>query len=299
MVTLAFGSALDPVLVSADPGIVDIVRSLFSEGRALAPAKDGGSDPEVSLTAIGHDEEWLLKDHTTGEDLTFPRASGLLSVLEERLVNLLLAKVGSLTQLHAAGAVFPPREGQRRGVIAVGPSGAGKSSLALAWARVGATLLGDDVVLVNAGGRVSPFPRLVKVDASRLGPVGLSRKDTLAPDPAFAEVWYEPLWDSAGTAGSFAIDVVASVCYDPEAGPEPVVNEVGWPAMLQVLLTSLMSTGLDPAASMDRLIHLTRGARLLDVRFSDSIHAARILAELALDPGQGYPPNTEEPQEWG
>ncbi len=80
------------------------------------------------------------------DEPTFPHVEHALVVLA----------VESLRQvaLHAAAFVL-----DRRLFVAVGRHGAGKTTLARAAARAGAEVLADDIVLVDAHGRVSGLPR--------------------------------------------------------------------------------------------------------------------------------------------
>lgn len=85
------------------------------------------------------------------------RAVHLASHLFFSLCLLELLRARGRYSVHAACVAL-----EGRAVLLAGPSGAGKSTLSLACARAGWSFLGDDVVLVSAGGKsdlvVRAFP---------------------------------------------------------------------------------------------------------------------------------------------
>ena len=69
-----------------------------------------------------------------------------------------LLKWRGLYSLHAAGVAAGGRA-----LLLAGASGSGKSTLSLALARAGLEFMADDMVFLEAGGRVHPFPEQLDV----------------------------------------------------------------------------------------------------------------------------------------
>ena len=248
----AEGRRRDEVLTEAEGGV--------GAGLRVVPGTDGF----VLLTGEGR--------------ATFDSLPDLLAAVEFAVVNDLLAQDDLSTHLHAAGAITP-----FGAVLVSGPSGAGKSSLALAWSLAGHTLLGDDVVRLDREGLLGPFPRLLKVDPTLLAQHGLAPEDTPAWDPESDEAWFDPTtaggWAQAGSRAA----VVARIEYGARHGMRVREEEAG--VGLRILLDAVQATGLRTEESMDRFIGLLEGVRVFDVRFGSSRDAARVIAELAQEPG--------------
>ncbi len=272
---VVFGIQERSLTIQAPAGpVIDAVRGMFGDAQ-LPPGHAGPpADLSVSQTAGGYE----LRARTDPVVQRFRTPAELVGALEFGVTHFLLGGHHERTHLHAAGAVVrSPTEGARA-ILALGPSGSGKSSLALAWSRRGLPLLGDDVVLLEDGGRLSPFPRPVRVGADRLQEVGAVVAAPALLDADTREARYDPA-ETAGWAEPGArAAVVARIEWVEGAGVrvEPLSAAVG----LQLLVGSVLDTGASPLASFPRFADLLDGARVVDVHFGSAVAAARTLEEL-------------------
>lgn len=274
MTTVVFvlGDVTVPVAVE-DDALADAVATLFrplvrpgapaGEVPALTVAREGSA---YRLQAPGPDRDRL--EHR------FPSLPDLLTHVEYAVARRLLDGGPATTRLHAAGAV---KDG--RALLALGEAGAGKSSVALAWARAGLPLLGDDTLLVDARGRVTGLPRLVKVDHRVLEAHGMETGDTVAAQDGNPELWWDPARGGGWATGPVGVAVVARVRW--VAGEVTRVRSLTPAEGLRVLLDNLLTGGLPPAESVDRLVEMVESAVSVEVSFGASVDGARALAALA------------------
>ncbi len=251
-----------------DPSIASPVSSLFPGTEPLA----GGLDDRDELAA-GSDEQgfYLIED---GERSTFGALPDLLASLEFAISRRLLEQDAGFAHLHGAGAV-----GVSGGMLALGASGAGKSSVALAWSRMGLPLLGDDVVRMDARGRIHAFPRLLKVDPELVSRANIDLDGTPAWAPGSEEAWIDP-----GTGGGWAASVggVAALAHiEYQAGAPLEWRVIDKPEALRLLLASVLPTGTAPEACVDRFIDLIGRTSVVALRFGDAEEAAAWMAERA------------------
>ena len=198
----------------------------------------------------------------------------LLTAVEFEANRRLLATQAGYVHLHASGAVV-----DGGAVIAVGPSGSGKSNMAMAWHRAGYRLLGDDAVLLGNDGKVRSFARLIKLDADRAGAFGIEVERTLAFDPTYGEIWYDPC-DGAGWATDLVpLRTVAWVRWQP--GSPLRVRRLEPAESLTRMIGDLSKTGLEPAEAVPALARVASEAELLEVEFEDAVEAAAVLARVA------------------
>lgn len=269
-----FGTPRRTVAVAVErPDLVDAVRNLFRP--SLVPeveVGDAGSTGPVARVG-GRAGAWELTRPGTGAE-RFETLSELLGELEPTILAGLLAGEPDATHLHAAGAVAADGA-----LLALGRSGAGKSNLALAWARAGLPLLGDDAVLMDPDGRVRAVPRLMKIEQTRLSELGVEPESTVAYDPTHPEVWIDAA-ERSPWAGMPAIPrVIAGVRFDGEEGVrsrrlEPTEG-------LTLLLGSVLPSGRTPEESVDRFVTALEEAVVFEVHFGRSDEAARWLQEAA------------------
>lgn len=254
----------------ADAVLAGDVAALFPGGRV---EESSGTEPG-ELTIVS--SEGGFEFASGGDRHTFSSVPDLLAAVEFAVVNRLLTQDERHTHVHAAGVWTP-----HGAVLVTGPSGAGKSSLALAWSLAGLPLLGDDVVLLDDAGRVSPFPRLLKVHPRRLTEPGLSLEDTPAWDPGSDEAWFDPANAGGWAEGWCRASLLAQVEYD---GGDGVRIEEGDAALgLRLLLDAVLGSGNPREKSVDRFISLLEGVRVLRVRFDSAVELARRLVE-RIDP---------------
>ena len=250
----------------ADAALAGDVAALFPGGRVEeSPSADPGE-----LTIVSSERGFELGSER--DRRTFSSVPDLLAAVEFAVVNRLLAQDERHTHVHAAGVWTP-----LGAALVTGPSGAGKSSLALSWSLAGLPLLGDDVVLLDEAGLVSPFPRLLKVDPKRLTEPGLSLEDTPAWDPGSDEAWFDPAAAGGWAEGGRRASLLAQIEYD---GGDGVRFEEGDAALgLRLLLDAVLESGSPREKSVDRFISLLEGVRVLRVRFDSAVELARRLVE--------------------
>ncbi len=273
--TLRFGWRDHAVTVEVeDPALADTVAGLFAPLRLDGDGLDAEPSIEVSRTGRGY----RLRDRGSPETGDAGRRFGsipdVLAGLEHAVVLHLLDGRRGETHLHAAAAVL-----EGRTVVATGSSGAGKSSLALAWSLAGYPILSDDMVLVDEEGRVSGFPRLVKVDRRQLREHGLSPSETVAPQRSNPEVWWDPSRSGGWVVDRVAPALVARVQFRP--GAVTRVTPLAEVEALRILLDNVLAGGLQPEESVDRFLEIVRSARLVDVSFGSGREAASTLWKLA------------------
>lgn len=251
-----------------DPALVPAVRELFRPYEGSCGRPRSAAPPAVGIRREGgtHLVEW------GGESRECRTWSELVIAAEYALAVSLLAACGRLAHLHAAGAVVDDR-----GIVALGGTGAGKSSLALNWSLAGLPLLGDDVLMVDRSSRVLPFKRLVKVVPRLLEERGIDCATTPFWTPGSEEAWFDPA-GAGGWAAPTPVAVVAVVRYRP--GAALAVDPVDRAMMLSALLHSLLPSGLGRAASLDRLVALTSGARTFAVTYGAAAQAADALTKV-------------------
>jgi hypothetical protein len=264
---LAFQRAGYRVVVEdGECGLGDSIAALF------APLVTPASRTEAWDFRVVRDGARLLLEERGAEPRPHPSSAPLLADLEFRVLGRLLTPFADRVHLHASGALL-----DGRAILAVGPSGAGKSSLALAWSELGLPVLGDDLVLVGEGGWVEGFPRLAKIHRSRLPALGLRLADTVAPDPADPEAWVDPNRGGIWPEGGVQVALVASVAWD---GGMLRMESMGVVDLLQRLMGNRLSSGLQDAAALDRLLPLAGRARGVVARFGDAAELAASLVGL-------------------
>ena len=272
--TVCFGDGQSTVSVAVGDGIsADTIAELF---RPLVLADDAAAGTPVAFRVQRGPSGFELRVDDQGDAARIHRFESLpdvLSELEQRVAQAILATERAETPLHAAGAVVGDRA-----VVALGESGAGKSSLALAWSVAGTPLLADDIVFVADGGSVRGLPRLVKVDPDRLRAHGLSVADTVAPSSDESEAWWDPRRGGGWATGSFEAAVVASVRFDAGAS-RTTLERLSPHAALQALLQHNMDQRSGAHEVLDRLIALAESALFIEARFGCAINAAQALID--------------------
>lgn len=241
------------------------------DGRPASAAAEGAADGPADVSGDGAADG---PSEGAAAPERFSTLPDLLGALEFALLLRLLEHHRGETHLHGSGALVPAGA-----VVALGASGAGKSSLALAWSCAGLGVLGDDLLLVEEDGTVRGFPRLVKVDRSRLAAHDLALEHTVAPDPDHDEAWFDPGTRAGWARGRYAVALLARVEYD--GGATTRIEEFDAVEALRILLDNVQGAGATPEDSLDRLIVMTLGARAVDVRFGDAADAAAALAREA------------------
>lgn len=274
-VRFVFDGAVVEVGVS-DLELARDVARLFPGARIRDPGEGASCQMEVGPRADG----FYFRDGETST--AFESVPEVMAAVEFAIVTELLEQHSRFTHIHAAGAWTPGGA-----VLVTGPAGAGKSSCALAWSISGLPLFGDDVIRVDSEGLVAPFPRLMKAHPDRLAELGVDAADTLFWHPDDEEAWFEPEvaggWmDRKGRAA-----VVAQIEYD--GGDDVRLTEADEAEGLRILLDSVQTAGLSREESVDGLIELMKGARVLRVRYGSSREVARLLVEIATE-GASSPP---------
>jgi hypothetical protein len=272
---VVFGIQERSLTIQAPAGpVIDAVRGMFGDTQLPLGQAGGAADLVVSETPDGYE----LRARTEPIVQRFPTTAELVGAIEYGVTHFLLGAHRERTHLHAAGAVAASHTGAAPAVLALGPSGSGKSSLALAWSMRGLPLLGDDVVLLGDEGRLSPFPRPVRVRAERLQEVGVVVAEPALLDAETREARYDPS-RTAGWAAPGANAAVVARIHRVE-GAAVRVEPLSAAAGLQLLIGSVLDSGASPLESLLRFADLLDGARVVDVRFGSAVEAARAIEEL-------------------
>jgi hypothetical protein len=184
-------------------------------------------------------------------------------ILTERL----LEAVGDRVHLHASGCVA-----HGGAILVLGSGGAGKSSIAFGWHRLGIPVLGDDIVLLEAGGRAAPFRRLFKLDPMLLSEAGIVVEETPGWEAGSAEAWFEPS-ERGSWAEPAQVRVVAIVRH--VGGTDLAVRDLSKAHGLSALAASVVSSGRSKVEGYDLLVDAIRGARVVDLTFGSAAAATR------------------------
>jgi hypothetical protein len=254
----------------SDRDLATGVAKLFPEARLDDPSEDMPDRLEVGSNDEGF--YFRIEDAVT----VFDSVPDLMAAVEFAIANELLEQHGSFTHMHAAGAWTP-----HGAVIVTGAAGAGKSSCALAWSMAGLPLFGDDLIRVDSAGLVAVFPRLMKVHPDRLAEFGFAAADTLFWDADHGEAWFDPEEEGGWVDQKSRAAIVAQIEYD--GGDNVRLTEVDEAEGLRILLDSVQSAGLPKETSVDGLIKLLRGTRVLRVRYGSSREMASRLVQVAAE----------------
>ena len=254
----------------------DVAR-LFPGARVLDSAEvTPRQRAREKVVTSGTDGFYFSDGETT---TAFDSVSELMADVEFAVVTALLEQHSQYTHLHAAAAWTPSGA-----VMVTGQAGAGKSSSALAWSISGLPLFGDDVLRVGLDGLVAPFPRLLKVHPDRLAEFGLDTSDTLFWHPEDEEAWFDPNAAGGWMDHECEATLVAKIEYD--GGDDVRIAEVDEAEGLRILLDSVQTAGLTREKSVDGLIELLKGTRVVRVRYGSSREMARLLVEMATEGGK-------------
>lgn len=265
--TIAFTWMGRTCTVDAPPAVAEAVSALFP--TLAGPA---GSTHAVDVRVVAHGSG-LVVDPYEGEPC--PTLSDAVSVVELAVTNHLLSADRLHSHLHAAGALAENGEV----MLVLGASGSGKSTMAYAWYRAGRPVLGDDVVALDAEGRVHPFPRPLKVDAVHLRNAGEAPERTVAWDPAARDVWVDPTRRAGWAPGGLPVCLVAQLRF--EAGAPTRVEEVAGGERLRILLDSVHPTGTSRVDGLDRLIAVAERSAAYRVEYGNAVDMAAGLLALA------------------
>ncbi|NNF28041.1 MAG: hypothetical protein HKN73_12520 [Gemmatimonadetes bacterium] len=272
---LAFlGQTLSVATTVPDCG--DVLRALF---RPYLVPETHSTAPDVVVVAApeGAVIEW---------------AGGAVSValedlapeLEHVVTQAILESLPDLLHLHGAAVV-----GGAGAALALGASGAGKSSIATCWTVSGRPVLGDDVVFLDRKATLHPLMKPLKVDAERVRAFGLPLEDTVRWEPEASEAWVDPEAHGGWALAAPVVGLVILERVSPSEAPEDRPELVGLPGPegAQAVLGQCMTTGGRPAGWIDPILELVEGVGVHRLRFSDSRHAAELLAAVADRPLNG------------
>ncbi|MFC1639269.1 hypothetical protein ACFL3B_00740 [Gemmatimonadota bacterium] len=251
------------------PTLLEPARRLFPAYEVARPGLQRSERVDVS---VRWESGVFLVASLDSPDVLCKTEMDAIVVLEFALSRSLAASFVDYVHLHASGAVV---DGQA--ILALGSSGAGKSSLAVAMQTRGFPTLGDDTVFLSSAARAIPFKRLLKVSGVVLSELGVDPTDTILWDPAWPEVWYDPQ-EGPGWATETPVGVIVLARYDPNArfrlSPIPKTEA------LNVVVHSVMTTGMPAGEDFDRLVQMVRGASVFQVEFRSAIEAAEVICTL-------------------
>jgi hypothetical protein len=169
-----------------------------------------------------------------------------------------------------------------RAVVFVGPSGAGKTSIAMAFCRLGASFLADDVLSVERDGDSllghpgAPVAGLTSDEAERLRRLrSLDSGAVLASDPREAMVRVAPQWAPVPLTAIFVLDRRLGAPSEPrfEPVPEP-----------QVLLSATFNLVLLDGTRLEALLDvcsLAAGGMVERVVVDSEVDASTVAEALA------------------
>ena len=203
---------------------------------------------------------------------TATRMEALVRV-EAAVARGLLSLRPEVAHVHGAGSVLGGG-----GVLALGDSGAGKSTLAFHWSMSGRPLLGDDVVLLDAEGRIHPFRRVVKVPSDRVVERGLDPRETLYWSDGSPEAWFDPRRAGGWARRPVRPSVIALLGRTSGGGAR--LEDVDPAEALAEILAGVLPTGASQAESIDPIRSMLLRARVVRVSYENSRGAAELLERL-------------------
>ncbi|HVU28920.1 MAG TPA: hypothetical protein VHE36_00840 [Sphingomicrobium sp.] len=248
------------------------LENLVSPAFAHLEKGDGEAGEEFTLTCEGD-----LVFIATGNGLAsvFPLASAAVR-MKGLILERILAGSGHLAALHSACLVR-----DETAVLLLGSPGAGKTTLSIALMGEGFGYGSDDVTLVMADGTVEGVPlapglkegawELAMGDRPDLSAVAVHVR------PDGEKVRYLPL-ENQELAGPSRVGAVIRLRRSGKHSPalEPVSVREG---LAELFRESRSADGKCSTATMQALARLVRGARFLELRYSDSAEAALFLSE--------------------
>lgn len=199
------------------------------------------------------------------QELPFDDPWGLAEVVRYQLVERAVAGAKGVVPLHAAALTRGPA-----GALFAGASGAGKTTLAVALARSGWSLAGDDIAPIDVEtGLVHPFPK----------PLSIREPAVLGVVPA-REAWPDPgpgplliPADALGPrAAPFLPTLLAFIAHAPDEAPllEPVP-----PGRAALDCIEYVREG--GAVAVSALAALCRRAAVWKIRYRSSAEALELV----------------------
>lgn len=260
------------VVESRTPRVLEAVASMFPEFVSHDPSRASADGGHQLAATEGRDASFsvAVDGHPRARDLDW---GDLLAQLEHTIAEILLGAFPSLLPLHAGAASVGGG-----GLVLLGPSGSGKSSLTTALLLRGCRIFGDDVVLLDAAGRVAAFPRRPKVDVAQAVRLGL--------EPSGTVLWHEgadECWIDASQFGGWSDPqpVRALLRVKFVARHETTTITVSPAVMLTTLIASVVPReGLAPGEELTgSLAGLASRVPAFDLRYGDADNAASALLE--------------------
>lgn len=242
------------------PDAVEATRALFP--RALAAEEDEGPD----FTLDRGDGGYELR---TAEGVwRAPSLASILTRLELSVAEESVRRSG-MVPVHAGGSVVAGRA-----VLLAGPSGSGKSSLTAGLAFRGHATLGDDVVLLGAGGRAHPVRRLLKVEEPARTLLGLPEGE-----PRLRALWPEAWFFEPEDLGSRWAEPapVRAIAFLSRADAGTRLEDLGGPDALPELLGGVLTPERISNAAFDAAAAALSEARCLRLTYADAPSALRAL----------------------
>ena len=148
---LSIVAAGDVVTIAFSGPQADVLRRCVHEATRVWAA----CDPAPVDADVAHADARCLLGYAVGAgDSTLAIRSALTQLSRDVTRVIVQRRERSHVLLHSAGVLSP---GDGRCVVLVGPSGAGKTTFARTFERNG--YLTDELVLVDSGGAVLPYPK--------------------------------------------------------------------------------------------------------------------------------------------
>ncbi len=261
------GDACVEVALPDDPTVVDTVSCALHH---LPPGTPRPTRHRISISPTD-DGTYDLRSTTDGS-LRAIRLDDLGGAITDEMMRIYLETDHRPLHLHAAAVV----DAEHRGILLAGPSGSGKTALALSLAHRGLGWVSDEIVAVDADGRISGFPRLPMVKAPD---VRRLRRVLDGVDAPPMDKWYPDL-----RALGFRIDEEggASLLVIPHWSPGGTGAHVPVDPLVAIerLLVNSFDIAVAPSAAVPALVRMVAGSVCLEVDYEDSVATARDLDEV-------------------
>lgn len=232
-----------------------------------------GASTAAAFELVQGEGGWTLLEAGSHEPLgSYAEPVLALLRLEHEIEGRLLGRLGRRLAFHAGAAVTPAGA-----CLVAGSADSGKSSTTLQLVELGHPFLAEEIAAVDDAGRVHPHLQSLAIDPlviaelESVGPLRHGRVEAVADllrryHPSTVATEPAPL-------GTILLPV-----FDRRA--EARFDEPGLDSVLTDLLTYCFEPAGDPEASIDRVIELASGARLVRMRYPDARSARALLLEI-------------------
>ncbi len=192
--------------------------------------------------------------------------------MEHEIEILLLARLEDRVAFHAGAVVTPDGA-----CLLAGSADTGKSSSTLHLVELGHAFLAEEIAAIDSAGRVLPHLQSLSIDPRVTAELAAEHPICRGRIEDVDELLHRYLPTRIAQAPARLATIVLPI-YRP--GLSARVDQLSAESALTDLLGFCFEPPGDPEASIDRIIELAGGARLLRVSYPDAVTARALFADL-------------------